>query len=61
MLTVLACTNPPAGRQRWTVRLLADKFVDVAEGEAISVSTVQTWLKKTISNPGRNANGAWGD
>lgn len=46
-LTTLACTNPPDGRQRWTVRLLADRFVELGAVETISPTTVQTWLKKT--------------
>ena len=57
-LTVLACTNPPKGYQRWTHRLLADKFVELEGVPAISYRTVGRLLKKTTSNPGKSANGA---
>lgn len=56
--TAIACSDPPAGRHRWTVRLLADKLVELEIVEAISPATVGTLLKKTTSNPGKNANGA---
>ena len=45
-LTMLACTNPPQGFQRWTMRLLADRFVQVSAVETISHTTVHQWLKK---------------
>ena len=51
-LTMLACSEPPAGQARWTLRLLADKLVELNIVETISRSTVQTTLKKTISSPG---------
>jgi transposase len=57
-LTVLACTNPPKGYQRWTHRLLADKLVELEAVSAISYRTVGRLLKKTTSNPGKSANGA---
>jgi transposase len=56
--TALACSDPPPGRQRWTVRLLADKLVELKLVESISPMTVGTLLKKTRSNPGRSGNGA---
>ncbi len=51
-LTMLACSEPPAGQARWTLRLLADKLVELNIVETISRSTVQKTLKKTISSPG---------
>ena len=56
--TAIACSDPPLGRQRWTVRLLADKLVELELVDSISPMTVGTLLKKTCSNPGRSANGA---
>ncbi len=56
--SAIACSDPPLGRQRWTVRLLADKLVELELIESISPTTVGTLLKKTQSNPGRSANGA---
>jgi transposase len=45
-LTVLACSSPPTGAQRWTMRLLADKLIKLGIVETISPMTVQRWLKK---------------
>jgi len=50
-LIALACSAPPEGRDRWTLRLLADRFVTL-EGESISYETVRRTLKKTCSSPG---------
>jgi hypothetical protein len=45
-LTRLACSPAPAGRARWTVRLLAEKLVELAIVLAVSVMTVHNTLKK---------------
>ena len=45
-LTALACSKAPAGHQRWTVRLLADKLVELKIVDAISTMTVHRSLKK---------------
>jgi transposase len=47
----LVCSAPPEGRERWTLRLLADRFVTL-EGEHVSYETVRRTLKKTCSSPG---------
>jgi hypothetical protein len=46
-LTALACSRAPAGYQRWTVRLLADKLVELKIVNQVSTMTVQRSLKKT--------------
>lgn len=46
-LIALACTEPPEGRQRWTVRLLAEKAVELDLAPSVSHMTVQRVLKKT--------------
>ena len=46
-LTALACSKAPAGHQRWTVRLLADKLVELKIVDSISTMSVQRSLKKT--------------
>ena len=46
-ITALACSTPSEGRQRWTLRLLADKLVELAFVERISHTTVREVLKKT--------------
>lgn len=56
-LVALACSTPPAGRHRWTLKLLADRFVELRQIDMISPDTVGRVLKKTISNPGSVKNG----
>ncbi len=46
----LACSQPPAGRSRWTLRLLADKLVELEIMDAVSFNTVGRTLKKTNSS-----------
>jgi len=50
-LVTLAGGTPPAGHERWTLRLLAERFVTL-EGESVSYETVRRALKKTCSSPG---------
>lgn len=45
--TAIVCSEPPRGRQRWTLRLLADKLVERDLVDGISPATVRAWLKKT--------------
>jgi len=46
-LVALTCSNPPSGRQRWTLRLLADRMVALGVVESLSHETVRQTLKKT--------------
>ena len=46
-LVAAACSKPPAGRERWTLRLLADRLVELEIVDAISPETVRQTLKKT--------------
>jgi transposase len=57
-LVGLACTAPPAGRATWTMRLLADRLVELGQVDAVSDETVRRTLKKTTSSPGRRSSGA---
>jgi transposase len=50
-LVALACSTPPDGHERWTLRLLAERFVTL-EGETVSYETVRRALKKTCSSLG---------
>jgi Homeodomain-like domain len=50
-LIALACSGPPEGRDRWSMRLLADKAVELGIVEAISHETVRKALKKTSCVP----------
>jgi len=49
-LIALACSEAPAGHRRWTVRLLADKAVELDLAPSVSHMTVQRVLKKTNLN-----------
>jgi transposase len=51
-LIALACSEPPEGRSAWTLRLLADRLVELSVVERISHMTVSRTLKKTSSNRG---------
>lgn len=46
-LTALACSEPPAGHSRWTLRLLADKAVELSYCEHLSHTQASQILKKT--------------
>jgi transposase len=53
-LVALACGAPPEGRARWSLRLLADRLVELValEGGRLSYETVRRTLKKTRTSPG---------
>jgi transposase len=51
-LIAVACTKPPAGHERWTLRLLADRLVELEVVDGIAPNTVRAVLKKTNSNRG---------
>jgi transposase len=51
-LVALACSPSPNGRARWSLRLLADKLVELEIIDAISYETVRQTLKKTNSSHG---------
>jgi hypothetical protein len=46
-LIALSCSEPPEGRARWTLRLLADKAVELGYIETISHEAIRQTLKKT--------------
>jgi Homeodomain-like domain len=56
-LLAVACRAPPEGRVRWTLRLLADKLVELAIVDTISMECVRATLKKMRSNHGSRSNG----
>jgi transposase len=45
-ITMLACSEPPDGRSKWTLKLLADRLVEMEVIESISNMSVQRVLKK---------------
>jgi len=51
-LVALACSPAPKGRARWSLRLLADKLVELEVVDDVSYETVRQTLKKTNSSHG---------
>ena len=51
-LAALACSPPPEGQARWTMKLLADKLVELEVVEGIDPATAYRTLKKTRSSRG---------
>ncbi len=51
-LIALACRQPPTGRRRWTLRLLADKMVELGYTDHVAAETIRQTLKKTNSSLG---------
>ncbi len=51
-LIALSCSPAPAGKARWTLRLLANRLVELEYVERVSHETVRKVLKKTNSSPG---------
>ena len=57
-LVALACSQPPQGRQSWTMQMLADQLVTLDVVETISDETVRRTLKRGKSSLGKGGNGA---
>jgi hypothetical protein len=57
-LVTLACSDPPAGRDVWTMQLLADRLVELKVVDAVSDETVRRAMKKTRSSRGSRSSGA---
>ena len=51
-LIALACSEPPSGREHWSLRLLQNRFVKLGYADSISHETIRRVLKKTNSSPG---------
>jgi len=56
-LVALSCSDPPEGFARWSLRLLADKVVELDYIDSISHETIRRVLKKTKSNRGGKRDG----
>ena len=57
-LIALACGKPPAGRARWTLKLLADRLVELEVVGSIDPATVWRTLQKTTSSRGSSGSGS---
>jgi hypothetical protein len=58
-LIALACSKPPQGRVRWTLRLLENKVVELGIVDRASDSTIGRALKKTLSSPIADSSGSF--
>ena len=57
-LVALSCSEPPAGHERWSLRLLANKLVELQYVDDVSYETVRRVLKKTNLSLGRKTGGS---
>ena len=57
-LVALTCSPPPQGQARWTMKLLAERLVELEVVESIDPATVWRTLKKTTSSPGSSSSGS---
>jgi transposase len=57
-LIALACSDPPEGRDKWTMRLLAGRLVELDVIDGISHQTIMRTLKRGTSSPGNAESGA---
>ena len=58
-IVAIACSEAPAGRERWTLQLIADELVRLGVVESISSTAVMETLKKTSLNLGKRKNGVF--
>ena len=56
-LVALSCSDAPEGRESWSMRLLADRMVELGYVESVSYETVRRTLKKTASSHTSSASG----
>jgi len=56
-LVALSCSKPPKGHAQWSLRLLADRAVELQYIDSVSYETVRRVLKKTRSNRGNRSAG----
>ena len=56
-ITALACSKAPDGRNEWTLRMIADRVVELGHVEHLSYEAVRGVLKKVNSSPGRSDSG----
>jgi transposase len=56
-VVALSCSKPPRGFARWSLRLLADRAVQLQYIDSVSYETIRRVLKKTRSNRGKESAG----
>ena len=58
-LVAIACSDPPEGHAHWTLKMLAERIVELDYVDSVARETVRQSLKKTNSNRGRRRSGAF--
>lgn len=58
IITTIACSKVPAGCERWTLQMIADRAVELTDLESVSKETISQVLKKVNLNHGKQVNGA---
>jgi hypothetical protein len=58
-ICMIACSEPPEGRSRWTLQMIADELIRLEIVEYITDSTICEVMKKTKLNHGKYNNGAY--
>ena len=58
-IIALSCSKAPEGHARWTLRLLANKVVELGFSEQYSYDSVRRLMKKTLSSRGKRQSGAF--
>ena len=58
LIVATACSTPPEGRARWTMKLLAERVIELGGAEKIAPETVRQTLLKTSSSRGGRSSGA---
>jgi putative transposase len=57
-ITAIACSQPPAGKDHWSLKMIADKVLELGYVEQISTEPIRKYLKKSLSSPGRRSAGS---
>ena len=57
LITTIACSEAPPGHNKWTIRMIADKFIQLSELDSVCPETIRRVLKKANSSRGRKKNG----
>lgn len=58
-ICMIACSDPPQGKDRWTMQMIADKLIELQVVEYITDSTVCDTMKKMSLSHGRSKNGVF--
>ena len=56
-MVALACTQPPEGRHRWSMQMLADKLIELEMVPDITDEAIRLLLKRTSSSRGSRSSG----